>query len=341
MSSRNSKRARSKQGASSSRHPYQDGSVLFFESDEELTRFLTKFEKRLILPPRFSTNALVAPFIPAANMLRECNLFNFLLLTHPYYNISLVEAFYSNLHKDDEGELVTNVNGISILISEDNLHLIAGIPHDGEDIYQYINDAGDMIDEANLFRQAGVAYDESSSRRPTIKGMDPNYRFILYFITRVLKPRKLNHTTISQEDAKFLHAIITGVKINWCKLIQSHMFNATRDDIPLPYALLIMKFLEASGVNIANGPLKKSTKIWEISESSFHHDGDHAPAPPQNRQARRAHPPQEPTLRTISDQITQLTREVHGYFDHVHYAYAQVVPYQAPPNDDEGDGGDE
>lgn len=269
-------------------------------------------------------------------MLKECQLYDFLLLTHPHINTTLVQAFYSNLHKDEDGELVTSINGVQILLSEENLHTIARLPNEGEDLYRYIDKAGALFDETILLHQAGItSYDPSiSTRRPTITGMDPNYRLILYFITRVLKPRRHNHTTISQEDTKLLHAIVTGAKINWCRLIKIHMLDAIGDDMPLPYALLIMNFLEASGFVTENGPLKRSTKIWEISESSFHHDGDHAPAPSSSRPPRRARSSQEPTLQTISDQLAQLTHEIHGYFDHVNYPYAALVPFEAAPDNE-------
>lgn len=116
------------------------------------------------------------------------------------------------------------------------------------------------------------------------------------------------------------------------------MFIATGDDKPLPYALLIMNFLEATGFITANGPINKSTKHWEISESSFPSVGEQVapPPPPSPRpQPRRT---QEPTLQSISDQISQLRFELHGYFDYVNYPYAALVPYQTAPdnvNDEE------
>lgn len=117
--------------------------------------------------------------------------------------------------KDDDGDLTTTINGIQILISDENLQTLCGLPQDGEDLSRYFQDG--VWDEQPPLNQIGLGHFDPrvTSRRPTITGMLPEYRLIFYFITRVLKPCKHSHTTISQEDAKILHAIITGARINW------------------------------------------------------------------------------------------------------------------------------
>lgn len=115
MASRHQKRSRSGKNIASSSaaptpvFPYIDGSYLKFDSEEEYTRFITKFEKRDILPPHFSTIQYLESSAPAAtaNMLRESKLLDFLFLKHPHIHPPLIRAFYSNLQKDEDGDLVT------------------------------------------------------------------------------------------------------------------------------------------------------------------------------------------------------------------------------------------
>ncbi|VFQ60106.1 unnamed protein product [Cuscuta campestris] len=173
---------------------------------------------------------------------------------------------------------------------------------------------------------------------------------------KILKPRKFNHTTLSQEDTKTLHAIIHNANINWCKFVMTHKFSATSDDRPLPYALLVMAILDEYSIKTDVGPKTKGTKHWEIDESSFHPGTDEAtfpqprPRPQPRATASNATTSTNPslaeqmaaltaTLSRIDTNVSKtahnvniLSRELHGYFDFVNYPYAQMVPYVPPPN---------
>lgn len=96
MSRHHQKRSRSgKDVASSSTpvFPYQDGSYLKFLSQEEYTRFMSKFESRDILPPRFSTTQFLESNALAANMLREAILLIFFSLHIHTFIIHILELF--------------------------------------------------------------------------------------------------------------------------------------------------------------------------------------------------------------------------------------------------------
>ncbi|VFQ86966.1 unnamed protein product [Cuscuta campestris] len=136
----------------------------------------------------------------------------------------------------------------------------------------------------------------------------------------------------------------------------THMFNATSDNRPLPYALLVMAVLDEFHIKTDVGPKCKGTKHWEIDESSFHPGTDEAtfPQPHPRRQPRAtASTAAASTNPSLAEQMAALTttlsridtnvsktahnvnilsRELHGYFEFVNYPYAQMVPYVPPPN---------
>ncbi|VFQ97971.1 unnamed protein product [Cuscuta campestris] len=318
--------------ASSSAHPppahqYLDGSFLWFNDRAEATRFSEKFEHREILPPRFSTARFIHDSIPreARVILERGNFLDLPYIKKAHYNPFLVRAFYSNLSKDEDGALISNVNGVDIYLNEENIQILTGLRRDGQDLGLYVGEQGARFNETALLEE-------------------------------ILKPRKFNHTTLSQEDTKTIHVMIHNVNLNWCKFVMTHMFTATSDNRSLPYALLVMAILEEYNIKTDVGPKINGTKHWEIDESSFHSGTDETPfrQPRPRRQPRgtasTATTSTNPslaeqmaaltaTLSRIDTNVSQtaqnvniLSRELHGYFDFVNYPYAQMVPYAPPPN---------
>ncbi|VFQ59946.1 unnamed protein product [Cuscuta campestris] len=341
-------------------HKYLDGSFLWFIDRAEATRFSEKFEHREILPPRFSTARFIHDSIPreARVILQEGNFLDLLYIKKNDYQPFLVRAFYSNLKKDEDGSLISNVNGVEIYLNEENIQILPGLRRDGQDLGLYVGEEGARFNETALLEEVGIRnfVPTPQQRRPTISSMSPVYRFIFYVLTRILKPRKFNHTTLSQEDTKTIHAMIHNANINWCKFVMIHMFHATSDNRPLPYALLVMEILDEYHIKTDVGLKCKGTKHWVIDESSFHPGTYEAtfPQPRPHRQPRAtASTTTASTNLSLSEQMAALTttlsridtnvsktahnvnilsRELHGYFDFVNYPYAQMVPYVPPPN---------
>ncbi|VFQ65897.1 unnamed protein product [Cuscuta campestris] len=341
-------------------HKYLDGSFLWFNDHAEATRFSEKFEHREILPPRFSTARFIHDSIPreAQIILERGNFLDLLYIKKVNYQPFLVRAFYSNLKKDEDGALISNVNGVDIYLNEENIQILTGLPRDGQDLGLYAGEEGARFNETALLEEVGIRHfvPTAQQRRPTIASMSPVFRFIFYVLTRILKPRKFNHTTLSQEDTKTIHAMIHNANLNWCKFVMIHMFNATSDNRPLPYALLVMAILDEFHIKTNIGPKCKGTKHWVIDESSFHPGTDEAsfPLPRPRRQPRAtASTATTSTNPSLAEQMAALTttlsridtnvsktahnvdilsRELHEYFDFVNYPYAKMVPYVPPPN---------
>ncbi|VFQ96162.1 unnamed protein product [Cuscuta campestris] len=253
-------------------HKYLDGSFLWFNDRAEATQFSEKFEHREILPPRFSTACFIHDSIPreARVILERGNFLDLLYIKKAHYHSFLVRAFYSNLKKDEDGALISKVNGVDIYLNEENIQILTGLRRDGQDLGLYVGEEGARFNETALLEEVGIQniVPTHQQQRPTIASMSPVFRFIFYVLTRILKPRKFNHTTLSQEDTKTIHAMIHNANLNWGKFVMTHMFNATSDNRPLPYALLVMVILDEFHIKTDVGPKCKGTKHWEIDESS-------------------------------------------------------------------------
>ncbi|VFQ78617.1 unnamed protein product [Cuscuta campestris] len=196
---------RGKNAASSSAppppaHKYLDGSFLWFNDRAEATRFSEKFEHREILPPRFSTARFIHDSIPCeTRVILECgNFLDLLYIKKAHYHPFLVRAFYSNLKKDEDGALISNVNGVDIYLNEERIQILTGFHRDGQDLGLYIGEEGARFNETALLEEVGIRnfVPTSQKRRPTIAYISPVFRFIFYVLTQILKPRKFNHTTL-------------------------------------------------------------------------------------------------------------------------------------------------
>ncbi|VFQ69772.1 unnamed protein product [Cuscuta campestris] len=199
-------------------HKYLDKSFLWFNDRAEATRFSEKFEHREILPPRFSTARFIHDSIPreARVILKRGNFLDLLYIKKVNYHPFLVRAFYSNLKKDEDGTLISNVNGVDIYLNEENIQILTGLRRDRQDLGLYVGEEGARFNETALLEEVGIRHfvPTPQQRRPTIASMSPVFRFIFYVLTRILKPRKFNPTTLSQEDTKTIHVMIHNANLN-------------------------------------------------------------------------------------------------------------------------------
>ncbi|VFQ69328.1 unnamed protein product [Cuscuta campestris] len=136
-------------------HKYLDGSFLWFNDHAEATRFSEKFEHREILPPRFSTARFIHDSIPreARVILERGNFLDLLYIKKVNYHPSLARAFYSNLKKDEDGALISNVNGVDIYLNEENIQILTGLRRDGQDLGLYVGEEGARFNETALLEE--------------------------------------------------------------------------------------------------------------------------------------------------------------------------------------------
>ncbi|VFQ93024.1 unnamed protein product, partial [Cuscuta campestris] len=190
-----------------------------------------------------------------------------------------------------------------------------GLPIRGDDIATYGGDDWILNNEAVVIRELGITNLIRHSGAPTIHSAPPDKRLLLYIITRILRPRDSNHTSLFNEDLKAIHVIIHGASINWAKFVMIHMADCASiaTERSLPYAFLVMDLIISADISIA-GPDTKMTKIWIIQDSTFRKkSGDGTGAGPSRARAPApASAPTKASLQSIADTLNQLTLTVDG-----------------------------
>ncbi|VFQ99204.1 unnamed protein product [Cuscuta campestris] len=294
--------------------PYLDGSFLEFGSEEELTRFLTHFAKRPISPPKVLPELYPQQkgYHDLDNQLQASGLWSFVSRSRQSYNPAFVRAFYSNLRRDGD-TIRSSINLYDIEIDLPTFARVAGLPIRGDDIATY--------------------------------GAPPDKRLLLYIITRILRPRDSNHTSVFNEDLKAIHAIIHDASINWAKFVMIHMADCASlaTERSLPYAFLIMDIIVSADIHIA-GPDTKMTKLWMIADTTFRKKSGNRDGAGPSRAPAPA--PAKASLQSIADTLNRLTLTVDGMGQsiermdwtlqrqhHDMMAYFRGVNYVPPPFD--------
>ncbi|VFQ98453.1 unnamed protein product [Cuscuta campestris] len=246
---------------------YGDGSYLWFDSEEERTRFLTFFSKRVVAPPWIVPERF--PELQGYNFLdgqlHQTGLWPLVSRARKDINPALIRVFYSNLRREDN-VLYSLVKSTPIELTVEQLGRIASLPYKGDDISTYggedwvLNNEGLVLDELRITELI-----RHPTGRPTIHSATPKWRLLLYIVSRIIKPRKHGHTIMSGED------LMHSAPINWAKFVMIYMTIAasTDHDHLFPYPFLVMDILERFKVTTTVGPLTKATKLCTISAQTF------------------------------------------------------------------------
>ncbi|VFQ76182.1 unnamed protein product [Cuscuta campestris] len=299
---------------------YGDGSYLWFDSEEERTRFLTFFSKRVVAPPRIIPERYLElqGYDDLDVQLHQAGLWPFVSRARKEINSALIRVFYSNLRREGD-VLYSLVKSMPIELSIEQLGRIAGLPYQGDDVSHYGGEDWVLNNEGLILNELGITeLIRHASGRPTIHSANPEGRLLLYIVSRILKPRKHGHTIMSGEDLKLIHAIMHSAPINWAKFVMINMTIAasTDHDHLLPYPFMVMDILERFKVTTTVCPLMKATKIRAISTQTFNKQSDNAGPATAVPRARSVAGPAEPQARanlaSIADSLNQLHFKVDG-----------------------------
>ncbi|VFR02701.1 unnamed protein product [Cuscuta campestris] len=346
-------KSRAPTSSSEERLYYGDGSYLWFDSEEERTRFLTFFSKRVVAPPRIIPERYpeLQGYDDLDAQLHQAGLWPFVSRARKEINPALIRAFYSNLRREDD-VLYSLVKSTPIELTVEQLGRIADLPFQGDDVSHYGGEDWVLNNEGLILNELGITeLIRHASGRPTIHSTTPEGRLVLYIVSRIIKPRKHDHTIMSGEDLKLVHAIMHSAPINWAKFVMINMTIAasTDHDHLLLYPFLVMDILERFKVTTTVGPLTKATKLWTISAQTFTKRSDNAaPATAAPRRtaptAGPAEPQARPNLASIADSLNRLHFKVDGmdgYLERLDEvvqrqgyamnAYFQRVNYVPPP----------
>ncbi|VFQ96410.1 unnamed protein product [Cuscuta campestris] len=277
---------------------YGDGSYLWFDSEEERTRFLTFFSKRVVAPPW-----IIPEHYPELQgyddldvQLHQAALWPFVSRARKEINPVLIRVFYSNLRREGD-VLYSLVKSTPIELSVEQLGRIAGLRYQGDDVSHYGGEDWVLNNEGLILNELGITeLICHASGRPTIHSANPEGRLLLYIVSRIIKPRKHGHTIMSGEDLKLIHAIMHSAPINWAKFVMINMtISASTDhDHLLPYPFVVMDILERFKVTTTVGPLTKATKILAIRTQTFKKRSDNAGPATAVPRRRSATGPAEP-----------------------------------------------
>ncbi|VFQ61121.1 unnamed protein product [Cuscuta campestris] len=227
---------------------YGDGSYLWFDSEEERTRFLTFFSKRVVAPPRIILERYpeLQGYDDLDAQLHQAGLWPFVSRARKEINPALIRVFFSNLRREGD-VLYSLVKSTPIELSIEQLGRIAGLPYQGDDVSLYGGEDWVLNNEGLILNELGITeLIRHASGRPTIHSANPEGRLLLYIVSRIIKPRKHDHTIMSGEDLKLIHAIMHSAPINWAKFVMINMTIAasTDHDHLLPYPFVVMDILE-------------------------------------------------------------------------------------------------
>ncbi|MED6127192.1 hypothetical protein PIB30_085773 [Stylosanthes scabra] len=156
-----------------------------------------------------------------------------------------------------------------------------GFEYDGSSDTVWLAEWIPFIDDAG-FKLIG-------HRKPTrakgggwrIKGISPEMRYLLYFVTHVLAPRTSNHAKFLGQDTRLMFLLLSKHKVNWVFFVSRHMRRCREGSRGLPYAFAIQAILKHFGVDTSNEQARDEHVFWKIGEHTFRdeqkqmrHEGD-------------------------------------------------------------------
>ncbi|VFQ76015.1 unnamed protein product [Cuscuta campestris] len=149
---------------------YGDGSYLWFDSEEERTRFFTFFSKRVVAPPRIIPERYpeLQGYDDLDAQLHQAGLWPFVSRARKEINPALIRAFYSNLRREDD-VLYSLVKSTLIELTVEQLGRIAGLPFQGNDVSHYGGEDWVLNNEGLILNELGMTeLKRHASGRPTI-----------------------------------------------------------------------------------------------------------------------------------------------------------------------------
>ncbi|VFQ69256.1 unnamed protein product [Cuscuta campestris] len=161
---------------------YGDGSYLWFDSEEERTRFLTFFSKRVVAPPRIIPERYpeLQGYDDLDAQLHQAGLWPFVSRAWKEINPALIRVFYSNLRREGD-VLYSLVKSTPIELSVEQLGRIAGLPYQGDDVSHYGGEDWVLNNEGLILNELGITeLIRHASGRPTIHSANPEGRLVSF-----------------------------------------------------------------------------------------------------------------------------------------------------------------
>jgi len=123
----------------------------------------------------------------------------------------LVKVFYTCARVDLEGNLLSIVNGVDMVIDVIVWKEVVGLDMGGVRKYD------ETVDGYNMMQTySGMLLDPTRRLRNWlgVGGLTTEDRMIVYLITYILKPRSSNHAQVTDDDLQIVYGLKSEIQMN-------------------------------------------------------------------------------------------------------------------------------
>ena len=251
----------------------------WFSSKSQEEIFNESFASKEIIPPKVLSPTWIGNqgFHFQSHLLCQ-GLGLFICMKGTYYP-DLVRVFYSNLKKNDDCILVSEVKGIEIRLTDDVFLTVCGLQRSGivptfENLREEGFDIKKEVFFVSMLRDVSAWEADLEAKRKGKKkityntgGLFVEDRLLHYVICWIIAARGSNHAQISEDDLVMMAAIKNSIKVDWVHVVEDIMLKTRRlVEYKYPYALFVSRVLERFEVPVDGEAREFTREIHEVNE---------------------------------------------------------------------------
>ncbi|MED6126462.1 hypothetical protein PIB30_078711 [Stylosanthes scabra] len=196
----------------------------WFEEDSEKKAYSECLSRMHIIPPRYVGDGAIPEdkYPEFWRLIDVQGLRQFLLQREGYYLCFVAAAFASVVVDDKIGEdgqgtfhLYVSFMGRTFNFFLERIAEAWGLRNAGTTFRGGSSPHGEWNEFEKMDAARALLLDPASSGKYHVSRMTTTHRLLLYAISRILMPRKSNHSSAIEEDLILLWAMINGKQINW------------------------------------------------------------------------------------------------------------------------------
>nr|KYP35692.1 hypothetical protein KK1_043260 [Cajanus cajan] len=274
--------SKKKKQESSRPEPEEEYSHSWFTRKSQEETFNESFAcKDIVAPKVLYSSWLIEQGFTFPTLLSSQGVSKFVGLSGLYYP-DLVRVFYSNLGRDENGALVSEVKGIKVTLSADVFLKIGGLTRNGiKPTFNELKMKNFSIGKDTFFMsmlrdvsawEANKEYKRKEKRKITYNagGLRMEDRLLHYVIVWILAARGSNHAQISEEDMALLAAFKNNIQVDWVYVVEDIMLKTRRlMDCKCPYAVFISKVLVFYKVPLTGEAREVTRDVHDIKDRAL------------------------------------------------------------------------
>jgi len=99
-------------------------------------------------------------------------------------------------------------------------------------------------------------------------------RLLAMIVTKIIVPRRSNHSTLNEGDLIIMYCIKHNVQVDWIYVIHDHMLKAKRlIYFKLLYVILVSKFIKYFGIDVEDELEESNGLLNQTSNKNLHKNG--------------------------------------------------------------------